>query len=307
MPLSALQTRVLSDIISYARREDLAEGSPLREGFIANVVGTSRFPVQIALTHLEKLGVVRHVKHRGYFLAAPAHSLAHIARKSSSAAEDPLYIRIVELRLSRKLSDRITESDLIRLFRTSRNALRRVLSRIQQEGWIMRRPGHGWTFLPLIDSMEAYEESYVFRLAVEPAGILSTTFKVDTSTLETCRRQQELIAGGGYRTMTATELFETNGRFHEAIAACSGNRFILQGVRHVNQLRRLVEYMQAKERPPRKTQADEHLGILDKILRGDFLDAATAMRAHLEGARKQKVLAPIFYQRPPINVQVSRA
>lgn len=295
MPLSALQTRVVRDIISYARREDLGEGSPLREAFIANVVGTSRFPVQIALTHLEKLGVVRHVKHRGYFLASPAHSLAHIARKSSSAAEDPLYIRIVELRLSRQLYDKVTESELIRLFRTSRNALRRVLSRIQQEGWIVRRAGHGWSFLPLIDSMEAYEESYIFRLAVEPAGILSATFKPGTSALEACRREQEFIAEGGYRTMTATELFEANARFHEAIAASCGNRFILQAVRHVNQLRRLVEYLQAKERLPRKTQANEHLAILDKILRGDFLSAATTMRTHLEGARKQKVLASIFH------------
>jgi DNA-binding GntR family transcriptional regulator len=142
--------------------------------------------------------------------------------------------------------------------------------------------------------MEAYEESYVFRLAVEPAGILSATFKPGIAALETLRREQELIAGGGYRTMTASELFEANARFHEVIAASSGNRFIVQAVRHVNHLRRLVEYMQAKERLPRKTQSDEHLAILDKILRGDFLSAATAMRTHLEGARKQKVLSAIF-------------
>jgi DNA-binding GntR family transcriptional regulator len=294
MPLSALQTRVVRDIIAHARRENLADGAHLREGFLANVVGTSRFPVHVALTYLAKLGVVRHISDRGFFLAAPAHSLSHIARKWSSAAEDPLYIKIVELRLSRKLSDRITESELIRCFHISRSALRKVLSRIQQEGWIVRRAGHGWSFLPLIDSMEAYEESYVFRLAVEPAGILSATFKPGIAALETLRREQELIAGGGYRTMTASELFEANARFHEVIAASSGNRFIMQAVRHVNQLRRLVEYMQAKERLPRKTQSDEHLAILDKILRGDFLSAATAMRTHLEGARKQKVLSAIF-------------
>jgi DNA-binding GntR family transcriptional regulator len=294
MPLSALQTRVVRDILIYARRENLVDGAHLREEFLASVVGTSRFPVHIALTYLTKLGVVRHMNNRGFFLAAPARSLSHIARQWSRAGEDPLYIKIVELRLSRRLSDTVTESELIRSFHTSRNALRRVLSRIQQEGWIVRRAGHGWSFLPLIDSMEAYEESYVFRLAVEPAGILSATFKPGMTALETLRREQELIAGSGYRTMTPSELFEANARFHEVIAASSGNRFILQAVHHVNQLRRLVEYMQAKKRLPRKTQSDEHLAILDKILRGDFLSAATAMRTHLEGARKQKVLSAIF-------------
>jgi len=65
---------------------------------------------------------------------------------------------------------------------------------------------------------------------------------------------------------------------------------ILQAIRRTNQLRRLVEYRQALARPPRQVQAQEHLAILDAIVGHDFLRAASLMRAHLEDARRDKVI-----------------
>jgi len=68
------------------------------------------------------------------------------------------------------------------------------------------------------------------------------------------------------KTMTPIELFESNSRFHETLAKWSNNRFILQSIKRVNQLRRLVEYQQAStNRKPRQTQAHEHLEILDAL------------------------------------------
>ena len=141
----------------------------------------------------------------------------------------------------------------------------------------------------MIDSAEAYEESYVFRTALEPTGLLASGFIADPAELSAVRRQQELIANTGWKTMTPIELFESNSQFHETLAKWSGNRFILQAVRRTDQLRRLVEYRQARSREPRQTQAKEHLEILDAIAAHDALKAASLMRAHLEGARRGKV------------------
>ena len=161
-----------------------------------------------------------------------------------------------------------------------------------------RRSGHGWSFLPMIDSVEAYEESYLFRLAIEPAGILSPRFRPDPAELDACRKQQEFIVAGGFQTMSTLELFEAGSKFHETLASWSGNRFILQSVRRVNQLRRLVEYgLVTKQRITRKTQATEHLAILDPIGRGDFLTAATLLREHLDVARRQKISSGILKSR----------
>ena len=146
----------------------------------------------------------------------------------------------------------------------------------------------------MIDSVEAYEENYSFRATIEPSGLLSPTFQIDRETLAACRRQQEFIANGGYLTMTPQELFEANSQFHETLAACSGNRFLQQTVRRLDQLRRLVEYRQASARAPRKGQAEEHLAILECLERGDRLAAADQMRRHLEQARRHKVDPALF-------------
>ena len=294
MPLTTLQTRVLREIVVHTRRENLAAGTHLAEAHLAQVIGVSRFPISAALAHLTELGVVRHDRNRGYFLAVAACELSDVAQQWSDAAEDPLYLQIATKRQNGTLPDEVNEADLMREFDVSRAMLRKVLSRILQEGWIERRTGHGWEFLPTIDSAEAYEDSYLLRLAVEPAGLMNPKFRADPSEREACRKQQQFITQDGYRTMTAMELFEANARFHETIAEWSGNRFIVQAVRRIDQLRRLVEYMQAEKRLPRKAQAEEHLDILEAIARGDNLMAASKMREHLDGARRGKITSVAF-------------
>ncbi|HEU0199836.1 MAG TPA: GntR family transcriptional regulator [Burkholderiaceae bacterium] len=287
--LTPLQSRVAREIVAFARRENLKAGEHLAESVLAERIGTSRSPVNVALRHLAKMGVLSHDLNRGYFLNKDAGALNDVAQRFSSQPDDPLYLRIAADRLAHRLPDLVNEADLMRLYRTSRSTLRKVLSRIQQEGWVEKSVGHGWLFQPLIDSPEAYEESYVFRAAIEPTGLLSSSFKADPAELASLRRQQQFIVDGGYQTMTAIELFESNSQFHETLAKWSGNRFILQAVRRTDQLRRLVEYGQARERAPRRTQAGEHLAILDAIAEHDMLKAAALMRGHLEGARRAKV------------------
>lgn len=287
--LTPLQTRVAREIVAYARRENLKAGEHLAESLLAGQIGTSRSPVNAALRHLTRLGMLSHDLNRGYFLNKDALSFGELARRLSTQPDDPTYMRIADDRLGRRLPDLVNEADLMRLYGVSRSVLRKVLSRIQQEGWVEKSVGHGWAFQPMIDSAEAYEESYVFRTALEPTGLLAGGFKADPAELAALRRQQELIAGSGWKTMTAIELFESNSQFHETLAKWSGNRFILQAVRRTDQLRRLVEYRQARSREPRQTQAKEHLEILSAIAAHDALRAATLMRAHLEGARRGKV------------------
>ena len=109
------------------------------------------------------------------------------------------------------------------------------------------------------------------------------------------KKRQLFIAEGGYESMTAIELFEANSEFHETLAKWSGNRFFAQSVRRMDQLRRLVEYSQARNRKPRKQQALEHLAILDAIAHHDFLGAAALLREHLNNARRAKAyLGSVF-------------
>ncbi|RQR31434.1 GntR family transcriptional regulator [Burkholderia sp. Bp9143] len=290
-PLTPLQTRVAREILALARREDLAIGDRLAESILAEKIGTSRTPVNVALHHLVSLGVIYYDPNRGFFMAKPARDVTEVAAQFFNEPDDPLYLKIAEDRLAHCLPDVVTEADLMRQYDVSRSELRRVLSRMQEEGWIERQVGHGWQFMPMIDSVEAYEESYLFRAAIEPTGVMSPTFSANRVELEELRRRQRFIAEGGYLTMNSVELFEANSEFHETIAKWSGNRFIAQSVRRMDRLRRLVEYRQARARKPRQEQALEHLAILDAIAQHDLLRAAALLRDHIEGARRAKVHA----------------
>ncbi|GAB3628953.1 GntR family transcriptional regulator [Pandoraea terrae] len=291
MSLTPLQIRVTREILALARKDDLDQGDRLAESLLAERIGTSRTPVNVALRHLADLGAVFYDHNRGYFLAKPARELSDIATQIFEEPEEPLYLKIAEDRLAKRLPDVVSEADLMRQYGVARSVLRKVLSVMQEEGWLERQVGQGWQFLPMIDSVEAYEESYVFRTAIEPTGILSPDFRCDREELEELRRRQQFIVDGGYLTMTSVELFEANSELHETMAKWSGNRFIVQSVRRVDRLRRLVEYRQARARKPRQEQAMEHLAILDAIRQHDLLKAAGLLRDHLEGARRRKVHA----------------
>ncbi|MFG6667892.1 GntR family transcriptional regulator [Halomonas sp. HNIBRBA4712] len=297
MKTNELQVKIAQEIIALARRERYAAHQRLVTTALAEELGVSRSPVKSALSILEELGAVQYDKNRGFFLACAAEELTATLKLLDGNADDDLYQRIAEFHLDGKLAADVNEAEMMRLLGVSRNQLRKCLSRIQQEGWVERNAGHGWHFMPVVDSVEAYEESYYFRIVNEPAAILGPSFEPHREELSSLIAEQEFIASQGYSYMTAQELFDANTRFHETVASWSGNRFILQSLKRLNQLRRLVEYRQVDKRASRKGQSAEHLDILYAIQRMDGLEAASLMRKHLEGARRTKVYDSALFKR----------
>jgi DNA-binding GntR family transcriptional regulator len=292
--LTASQQRALKEILSYIRRERIAVGTHLPESQLANLIGTSRSPIRVALNRLVDLGLLRYDKNRGYSLSAEANNLPSSVVDEVSSADDPLYLALANMRFKGEMPDFVMESDLTRMLNASRSDIRKVLTRAQSEGWVEKETGYGWRFLPMIDSLEAYDDMYALRVAIEPAGILNPKFQPDYAQLRELRREQQGILDGGYATISGVERFEANVRFHEAIAEWSGNKLAVQTLRRFDQMRRLTEYRQAKERLPLKALAQEHLSILDAIETGDSLLAASLMRQHLDGARRVKAVDKVF-------------
>ncbi|MBD8604574.1 GntR family transcriptional regulator [Pseudomonas sp. CFBP 8771] len=292
--LTKSQRKALREIISYVRRERLPKGTHLPEWTLAKLIGTSRSPVKVALECLVSAGLMRFDKNRGYHVHGDVDTLPPELQVHFQEIDDPLYLRLADARFDRLVADSVTEADLTRLLNVSRSEIGKVLSRAQSEGWVEKEVGYGWRFLPMIDSLEAYEDMYSLRLAIEPAGILNSKFRPDLAQLRLLREEQQAILDGGYLTMTAIERFESNARFHETIAEWSGNRFALQTLRRLDQVRRLAEYRQTQLDLPRQALAVEHLQILDAIEAGDNLGAASYMRQHIEGAWRKKAVSAVF-------------
>lgn len=267
-------------IVEQVRLQGLPEGRHLVEQSLADAFNVSRSPVREALKLLERDGVVTFRPNRGFFLALPAAEIRDLSLETPVLAEEEKYFQIAEDRIRGKLQGAVSEAELMSRYAISRVRLMKVLVRMSQEGWVERRPGHGWNFLPILDSVEALDQGYRFRLLVEPAALLEPNYRADPVLFATLRKEQEELDRMPIDGKLSYGMVELGIRFHEQIVACSGNRFFLEAVRHVNRLRRLIEY-KVEVTEYRLQRYREHMEILDLLEQDRMVEASALLRIHL--------------------------
>jgi DNA-binding GntR family transcriptional regulator len=278
--------RLAGEILDHVRREGLLPGAHLRELRLAEAFQVSRTPIRQALETLEAQGIVERRRNRGFFLRTlPPQPRAATASTPvpTEAGEDPLYVRIAEDYLDERLPTRVTESDLARRYDVTRARLQRPLARLMQEGLLERLPGHGWTFLPVLRSPEAYRQGYRFRTLIEPAALMEPGYHLSPETAARLRARLQALLDGGWQTWPRSQAHRVGAEFHEAIVAASGNPFLLESIRRVNRMRLLLErrIAGATDRSRMIRTTEDHLRILDMIESGDREGASHFLRAHL--------------------------
>lgn len=273
-------------MLDHLRSQDMAAGQHLGAQKLADACRVSRAPVVGALKKLEDLGIVRSEPNRGFFLAMDSADLPDLPDQNSF--EESLYFQIAEDRLSGRLADRISESELMRHHGVARGRLVRVLQQMAQEGLIDRLPGNGWVFRETLNSLKAYSEAYQFRAAIEMQALLLPSFVPDPEAFAAARqRQLDLLAS--FTGASRATIFGTNIEFHEMLMHCANNAFFLDAVRRVNRVRRLIEYRIGNDRARLPQQCREHLQILDLIEVRDMQAAATFLFHHVREAGNIKV------------------
>ena len=277
--------RLANQILDVIREARLEPGHHLREQQLADLIGVSRTPIRSALDLLAERGIVETRKNHGFFLRKPFESLHRIEIEVPSTIDEELYTRLVRDRLEHHIPNSITQSEIARRYNVDRAALARTLSRLAEDGLIARKQGHGWTFLPTLDSLVSLRASYEFRLTLEPSGFLLPTFKPDLAAIERMRLQHLYLASHpDIASISSTQLFETDAAFHEMCSEFCGNAFFAQAIQYQNRLRRLLEFGSYFDRRRVREWCREHLAIIEAIAEGDAPLASTRMRAHLEQA-----------------------
>lgn len=283
-----LSDQIARRIVDHVRERGLPEGRHLGAQELADAFEVSRAPVTAALKLLAEAGIVRAEPNRGYFVAragtGPAGRPVGAAPPADPDEEDPLYFTLAEDRLQGRLPARVSENELMRLYGASRSRLQVLLTRIAEEGWVRRLPGHGWEFGSVLSSPEAYEEAYRFRAAIETAAVLQPAFAPVAEELRAARAEQQALLDGDMFRLPRTALFRLNSTFHETVVSWSGNAFFTDALRRVNRLRRLIEYRVTVDRSRLGQQCREHLQILDLLERGEREAAADFLRRHIEHA-----------------------
>ncbi len=286
-----LPPQLARKIIDYIRERGLESGSHLAAQGLADMFDVSRIPVNTALKLLEEQGIVTSERNRGYFLAQDSESIAYTALEELPQAfwDDPLYYQLAEDWLHGRLSEKVSESELMRLYTVPRSRLLKVLQHAMEDMWVERLPGHGWRFLAVMISPQAYVDGYRFRMAIEPAALLEPTFKADKAALEKLVEQQIFLMKGGARQISRNELFTLTAGLHEVIVGFSNNPFFTEAVKKVNRVRRLLDFRSTLNRDRFPRQCREHLKLIELIDRGNMKTASAYLKTHLGGALNSKL------------------
>lgn len=271
--------------------ESLEPGTPLVERALAERFMVSRSPVRDALRLLAERGTVGPRPEGGYVVTKRPKVSPFATALPSEPLEEKIYLQIGEDRLSGALPERVSESDLMRRYGVTKAQLGAILRRIANEGWIERLPGHGWQFLPILTSGETYDQAYRFRILIESAALQEPGFKVDEAALRKCLAEQQALIDGAVEWASPAQLFDANTRLHETIAGFSGNVFIVESLKRINRLRRLMEYRKAVDRDAAARRCREHKTLIELLLSGQREAAADFIRLHLRDAAREKAMS----------------
>jgi DNA-binding GntR family transcriptional regulator len=283
---SGLQARLAGRILIHARERGYGPGACLSENALAHTFGVSRTPVRGALAALSRRGLLNVIPRRGYILKRAVREQDLEPYADFSSEDDKLVQRMAADRVTGTLPDSVSETDLMRRYDVARGALARVLNGMVQDNVIQRRNGNGWRFLPALDATRLHEDSYRFRLLIEPACVLEPTFKLDKARAQRLRQTHVALLAGGLEKLNSVKFFELNAEFHEFIAGCSRNRFLEQAVINQNRLRRFFSYIAVFEPERMRVSCSEHVAILDRLMAGEREHAATLLWRHLLGSSR---------------------
>lgn len=271
-------------------QESLTAGTPLVERALAARLMVSRSPVREALRLLAGRGTAGPRPGGGYVVSGLRKAAPLTPGFVSEPAQEATYLKIGEDRLAGLLPERVSENDLMRRYGLTKAQLGWLLRRIANEGWIERLPGHGWRFLPILTSGDTYDQAYRMRILIEPAAMREPGFRIDEPALRTCLAEQQALIDGAVKRVSPAQLFDANTRLHETIAACSGNVFILESLKRINRVRRLMEYRKTADREAAARRCREHRTLIELLLSGKRKAAAEFIRRHLREAAREKAM-----------------
>ncbi|WP_261835712.1 GntR family transcriptional regulator [Vibrio ishigakensis] len=288
-PTSAelLAERVLGHVLEH----NLEIGAHIKETEFASVLKVSRTPIRNAFLHLQQNGFLVKKPNQGFFLAkVPEQTQAAQLSSHDSEATDlsPLCYAIGQDYLSGTLKKSFTENELISRYQQSRKSIQEALIAMEKDGWLQRNIGYGWEFNEFISSPTAYAQSYRFRQLIEPEAIRDPSFVIEPTRLQMLRMSQIDILNNKQKLVSAADMFNAGVLFHETIVGMSNNVFLLDALKRVNRLRRLVEYNVNGKRPVPRKECEEHLVLIGLIEEGKLTEAASFLEKHLSRTAKEK-------------------
>jgi DNA-binding GntR family transcriptional regulator len=281
-----LHNELVARILQLLQEQQASAGHRVVEADLCAHFSVSRTPIRSALQLLAERGVLEARPNRGYVLRRPVrHAVDVDVQAARDEAEQSLFVSIARDRLEGHLPVQVTQSELMRRYNVPVALIIKVLRQLASLGVVERKAGHGWSFLPSLDSKAAQDESYELRMVVEPALLLLPKFQLDREWAAETRVRHEHFLHTPWRPTMVVRFYEVNADFHEGLARASQNRYLWHTIREQNSLRRFLNYSWPTEFERVRESVTEHLEILTALEQGKNKLAAALMTRHLENAQ----------------------
>ncbi|WP_033748829.1 GntR family transcriptional regulator [Pantoea sp. NGS-ED-1003] len=293
MKISALTERLSQKIVGLIDTGNIAPGAHLSVPKLAETFDVSRSPVREALVYLEQKGVLQQKLNRGFFVKEDYAPQQHDEAAPADGSDLPEYYQLAEDWLQDNIDAEVTELYLMKRYNLTKSQLSTLLARGISEGWVERKQGYGWRFLPVAKTKAALEHIFSFRMVIEPMAILEPTFNAPQEKIDEIRRELEMLVDNGIERLSPKQLQLAGYRFHETVIAFSNNPFFEISLRNVNRMRMLMDYRIMDDRSRYYAEVKDHLRLLGLIESGQRIEASYMMKQHLAVALENKKMRRI--------------
>ncbi|WP_135444771.1 GntR family transcriptional regulator [Vibrio tasmaniensis] len=280
--ITKLQQNLLFKVIARLKADNAKAGSSLNESSLAQQFEVSRSPIRAVLKHLSAQGITKVVPYKGSVLQTDAADIEISGQDNDQQPrQEQLYLRVLMDLFFSELGQSFSEKDLQQRYDANRGEMQSVLRLLESDGIFRRSPGYKWQLDGVLNTLERHTESYRCRLIFEPAGLLEPTWTLDNSAIESCRARHAQAINAP-ESVNASQLFSLSADFHEQLAACSGNRFLLSTMQQHNRLRKATDLVSMHIQSSVTKSCRRRLEIIELVLEGDNQTASTKLAQLLE-------------------------
>lgn len=290
--------RIESALHDAIRNGRLPQGAILNEGPVADVFGTSRTPARKALQELEEKGALARFSGRGFIVTGRSRNPRKNARRLKLSPEmlglEPetgykpprggaqLIAENFENAIVNAMPFglfRINEMAAAEHYNVSRTIIRELLQRLQDRGLVRKDRRSHWVVGPLTARDVAHYFS--IREKLEPLALVESVPQIGNTEIrkmyETARKTLE-----SRDEITSDQVDTLEGDIHWRLLQWTSNRHLLRMIEQ-SQIALVVNkvFSNSIGGRPFRQPLEEHLIILEFVIRRSFDAAACALEEHL--------------------------
>ena len=209
--------------------------------------------------------------------SASARELKGLKRRSLG---QQVYRLIRRMILSGELgpTQRLIELKLAARLGVSRTPVREALHRLEQEGYISRRPGGGYVVRPL--TVEEVEEVVGLRAVLEEYAATLASQRADERTLAALKDNVQAFARA-IEQGDNEALVELNARFHGLLHEAAGSKLLSRVLGELEEVVERISRGIISNMPAGQWSLKDHSELVEAIAAHDAQAAAAVARRHV--------------------------